>query len=128
MNIIDLLAILPYYVEVMSGNSVNLQVFRILRLARVRSRMSTAHGWGGGGGWIVDTARAADVSCRCRRPQVFRVFKLGKYSTNMQMMGRVFKRSLDAMLLLLFFIALGIVVFGSLIFFAEAGAWPTCLH
>ncbi|CAE7807647.1 Sh, partial [Symbiodinium sp. KB8] len=90
INLIDLLAILPFYIEwaLPSTGGVGLTVFRILRLTRI-----------------------------------FRIFKLSKYSKGMQMMGRVIMASADAMGLLLFFIAIGVVVFGSIMFFAEAGEY-----
>jgi len=89
INLIDLLAILPFYIELAVGGAagnVGLTVFRILRLGRI-----------------------------------FRIFKLSKYSTGMQLMGRVIVASADAMGLLLFFITIGVIVFGSIMFFAEAG-------
>ncbi len=91
INLIDLLAILPFYIELAVGGAagnVGLTVFRILRLGRI-----------------------------------FRIFKLSKYSTGMQLMGRVILASADAMGLLLFFIAIGVIVFGSIMFFAEAGEY-----
>lgn len=89
MNVIDLAAIVPFYIELLfAASGGGLAVLRVLRLARV-----------------------------------FRVFKLGKYSHGMQMMARVIIASAQAMYLLGFFIALGAVLFGTAIFFAEAGSW-----
>ena len=100
MNLIDLLAIIPWYFGaihnlIAGGSSLGgLAVLRIMRLARV-----------------------------------FRVFKLGKYNEGMQMFGAVLFKSVDALLLLLFFIILGVVLFGSLIFTCERGDWygPTAI-
>ena len=89
MNVIDLLAIAPYYIELAlpsdSGGSA-LGVLRILRVARV-----------------------------------FRVFKLGKYSAGLQMFAQVILQSMSAMMLLMFFLVIAVVLFGSLIYYAERG-------
>ncbi len=58
-----------------------------------------------------------------RLARIFRVFKLGKYNQGMYMFGRVLINSIDALLLLSFFLALGIVLFGSLIYSVERGDW-----
>lgn len=96
LNVIDLLAIVPWYIELITvatsgggeGAGGGLAVFRILRLARV-----------------------------------FRVFKLGKYSAGMQTFGRVLTKSKDALYLMMFFVSLAVVLFGSMIYFAEAGSY-----
>lgn len=89
LNIIDLIAILPFYFELMFlDQKASLTVFRVLRLARV-----------------------------------FRVFKVSKYSEVMQTFARVMAKSVDALLLMFFFVALGALIFGSMIFYAEGGIW-----
>lgn len=91
MNWIDLLSILPFYIELGAGSvgsGGGLAALRVLRLARV-----------------------------------LRVFKLGRRSAGMQLVGRALTRSLDALAFMLFFVLLGIVLFGSLVFFAESGSY-----
>lgn len=89
MNIVDFVAIAPFYVEVGAGAGAGgLSFLRVLRLARV-----------------------------------FRIFKMGKYNQGMQLFGQVIKQSLPAMYILGFFALLGTILFGSMIFFAEAGDW-----
>ena len=93
MNVIDLLAIVPYYIEKAAdaaggGGSSALGVLRILRVARV-----------------------------------FRVFKLGKYSAGLQMFAQVIVQSMSAMILLMFFLTIAVILFGSLIYYAERGEW-----
>lgn len=89
MNIIDFIAIAPYYVGLVgAGGAGGLGFLRVLRLARV-----------------------------------FRVFKMGKYNQGMQLFARVMINSAPAMYILIFFSLLGMVLFGSMIFFAEAGTW-----
>jgi len=93
MNLIDLIAILPFYLEMMSstadgGSDSAFGVLRILRVARV-----------------------------------FRVFKLGKYSTGLQMFAQVIATSISALLLLIFFLLIAVVLFGSLAYYSEKGEW-----
>ena len=90
-NIIDLLAILPFYVSVASNHSSSFSKFsfiRILRLARV-----------------------------------FRVFKLGKYTEGVVVYSQVFRKSAEALYLLLLFSLITSVVMGSFIYFFEKGEW-----
>jgi len=89
-NMIDLLAILPFWLETFNaaGGGGFLVVLRILRLTRV-----------------------------------FRVFKLGKYNDVFTLFSRVIVQSMPALLLMVFFILLGCCLFGTLMWFAEAGAW-----
>jgi hypothetical protein len=90
LNIIDLVAILPFYVELLAAGTGNggLTVLRILRLGRV-----------------------------------FRVFKLGKFSSTMQLIARVMFASMDALTIVLFFVFLGVILFGSLLWIAEGGTY-----
>ena len=58
-----------------------------------------------------------------RLARAFRVFKLGKYSEGMTMFANVMLASLPAMYILFFFLFLGMVLFGSAIYFCESGDW-----
>jgi hypothetical protein len=88
MNIIDLVAILPYYVGLLLKDGVDgLSVVRVVRLVRV-----------------------------------FRVFKFGSSMRGLTVFTNTMVNSLDALLLLLFFVMLAILLFGSVIFFAERDA------
>jgi hypothetical protein len=90
-NLIDVVAIMPFWIEKIaqsgSGNSVFV-ILRILRLTRI-----------------------------------FRVFKIGKYNEIFTLFGRVMVQSLPALYLMLFFVGLGLCLFGTLIWFAEQGEW-----
>lgn len=88
LNVIDLLAILPFYIELMVAAGTSVAVVRVLRLVRV-----------------------------------FRVFKMGKNSKGVEMLAKTFYRSLPALSLLAFFIALGVILFGAVIFFLESGTF-----
>mmetsp|Transcript_27544 Transcript_27544/g.74959 ORF Transcript_27544/g.74959 Transcript_27544/m.74959 type:complete len:1411 (-) Transcript_27544:248-4480(-) len=88
MNMIDLVAIVPFYVGILSqGAEVpGAAVVRVLRLARI-----------------------------------FRVFRIGKFNEGLGLFTRTMSASSPALTLLGFFYALGCVLFGSVIFFAEKG-------
>lgn len=58
-----------------------------------------------------------------RLTRVFRVFKLGKYNEVFSLFGRVMAQSLPALYLMLFFVGLGLCLFGTLIWFCESGQW-----
>eukprot|EP00937_MAST-01D_sp_MAST-1D-sp2_P000785 g785.t1 len=85
LNVIDFLAIAPFYVEqVLAGGGGDFAVVRVLRLARV-----------------------------------LRLFKMGKHNKGMQMLALVLHKSAPAMQILIFFSLLIVVLFGSLLYFAE---------
>ena len=89
MNLIDLAAILPFWVDLAtSSGGGGFGFLRIFRLARV-----------------------------------FRIFKLGKYNEGMKLFKRTLQNSLPALSLLFFYVVMGIVVFGSLIYFFERGSY-----
>jgi hypothetical protein len=89
-NMIDLLAILPWWMQTLDLQAGGgfLVVLRILRLTRI-----------------------------------FRIFKLGKLNEVMAIFSRVMEQSLQALMLMIFFILLGCCLFGTLMWFAEAGEW-----
>ena len=93
LNLVDIIAIFPYYIDlvviVTGGSPANsgLVILRVVRLTRV-----------------------------------FRVFKLSKYNEGIQVVGAALKNSTDALSLLLFLTTITVVLFGSGIFYAEQGA------
>lgn len=89
-SLVDLLSILPFWVEKLAGSSGG-NVFLILRILRLT--------------------------------RIFRVFKLGKYNEIFSLFSSVVKESLPALYLMLFFILIGMCLFGSLIWMTEQGTW-----
>uniref|UniRef100_A0A3P9IZH4 Potassium voltage-gated channel, shaker-related subfamily, member 7 n=1 Tax=Oryzias latipes TaxID=8090 RepID=A0A3P9IZH4_ORYLA len=93
MNVIDFLAILPYFVTVGTElgkdkdtqPSVSLALIRVIRLVRV-----------------------------------FRIFKLSRHSKGLQILGQTLKASLRELALLIFFLFIGVIIFSSAAYFAEA--------
>lgn len=88
LNIIDLVAIMPFFVGLMTNTQSSVSVIRILRLGRM-----------------------------------MRVFKVGKYSIGSRLLAETIRESLPALSLLCFFTLLLVVLFGSLVFFAEGGLY-----
>jgi len=90
MNIIDLLAILPYYISLIiesSGGGSSEEVRRILQVFRIM--------------------------------RIIRVFKLGRHSTGLQSLGFTLRQSYKELGLLMMFLAMAVLIFSSLAFFAE---------
>lgn len=90
LNIIDLVAILPFYIE-MLGKGLGLgstQVLRVIRLVRV-----------------------------------FRVLKLGSKSGRLEVIIHAVSASTDMLIMLTFLLLLSMIVFSSLIYFAEKNTY-----
>ncbi|KAJ8023923.1 Potassium voltage-gated channel subfamily A member 2 [Holothuria leucospilota] len=102
MNIIDLVAILPYFIQEgtviaqswrpvqdtgknNSNQTMSLAILRVVRLVRV-----------------------------------FRIFKLSRHSRGLQILGRTLKASMRELGLLIFFLCIGVVLFSSAVYFADA--------
>lgn len=97
MNIIDIVAIIPYFItlgtelaerpEENQGNqqAMSLAILRVIRLVRV-----------------------------------FRIFKLSRHSKGLQILGQTLKASMRELGLLIFFLFIGVILFSSAIYFAEA--------
>lgn len=90
LNVVDFVAIAPYYVNLVSptGTGGSLAIIRVLRLARV-----------------------------------LRVFKFGSRMEGLLLLGRTMQASADVLVFLLFFVLLGVVLFGSIMFFCESGEY-----
>ena len=91
LNLVDLLAILPFYAELAfgAGNTPSSDVLRVLRVLRV--------------------------------VRIFRVFKLANFVESMRVVGTCMAESTDALGLLVFFLCIAVLIFASLLYYAESG-------
>ncbi|NWI41271.1 KCNA3 protein, partial [Picathartes gymnocephalus] len=94
MNLIDLAAIAPYFIALGT------------ELARQRG--------------LGQPAMSLAVLRVIRLVRVFRVFKLSRHSTGLQILGQTLKASMRELGLLIFFLLIGVVLFSSAVYFAEA--------
>ncbi|XP_067876131.1 potassium voltage-gated channel subfamily A member 2-like [Heterodontus francisci] len=94
MNIIDFVAIIPYFVALgtefarqrgVAQPAMSLAILRVIRLVRV-----------------------------------FRIFKLSRHSKGLQILGQTLKASMRELGLLIFFLFIGVILFSSAVYFAEA--------
>ena len=53
--------------------------------------------------------------------RVFRIIKLSKHNVGLQILGHTLKASFRELLLLIFFLGIGIVIFASLVYYCEKG-------
>lgn len=97
MNIIDIMSILPYFITLgtelaeQQGQEHNGQQAMSLAILRV-----------------------------IRLVRVFRIFKLSRHSKGLQILGQTLKASMRELGLLIFFLFIGVILFSSAVFFAEA--------
>uniref|UniRef100_A0A286Y5Z4 Potassium voltage-gated channel subfamily A member 7 n=2 Tax=Cavia porcellus TaxID=10141 RepID=A0A286Y5Z4_CAVPO len=93
MNLIDFVAILPYFVALgtelarqrgVGQPAMSLAILRVIRLVRV-----------------------------------FRIFKLSRHSKGLQILGQTLRASMRELGLLIFFLFIGVVLFSSAVYFAE---------
>uniref|UniRef100_A0A8C5TB20 BTB domain-containing protein n=1 Tax=Malurus cyaneus samueli TaxID=2593467 RepID=A0A8C5TB20_9PASS len=93
MNIIDIVAIIPYFItlgtELAHNNggqqqAMSLAILRVIRLVRV-----------------------------------FRIFKLSRHSKGLQILGKTLQASMRELGLLIFFLFIGVILFSSAVYFAE---------
>ncbi|CAK8678619.1 unnamed protein product [Clavelina lepadiformis] len=102
LNIIDFVAIVPYFVTTATlasetDNQVQQSAKKEISLAFIR---------------VVRLVR------------VFRIFKLSRHSTGLQILGQTLKASFRELGLLLFFVLIGVVIFSSAVYFAEIDSTP----
>ncbi|XP_048410199.1 potassium voltage-gated channel subfamily A member 5-like [Stegostoma tigrinum] len=94
MNIIDIVAIIPYFITLgteLAEQQTNGQQAMSLAILRV-----------------------------IRLVRVFRIFKLSRHSKGLQILGQTLKASMRELGLLIFFLFIGVILFSSAVYFAEA--------
>ncbi|ODN03461.1 Potassium voltage-gated channel protein Shaker [Orchesella cincta] len=97
LNIIDLFAILPYFFLI------------ITRPARKNN------GPGRNPQFLLSLFRFITLA------RVFRIFKLSRHSKGLKILGKTLHASLNELILLIFFVIIGVILFASAVYFAEQG-------
>ncbi|XP_006891355.1 PREDICTED: potassium voltage-gated channel subfamily A member 5 [Elephantulus edwardii] len=102
MNIIDVVAIFPYFITL--GTELAEQ----------------QPGGVGGGGQNGQQAMSLAILRVIRLVRVFRIFKLSRHSKGLQILGKTLQASMRELGLLIFFLFIGVILFSSAVYFAEA--------
>ncbi|KAM8978966.1 potassium voltage-gated channel subfamily A member 5 [Sarcophilus harrisii] len=103
MNIIDVVAIFPYFITL--GTELAEQ---------------QPGGAGGGGSSNGQQAMSLAILRVIRLVRVFRIFKLSRHSKGLQILGKTLQASMRELGLLIFFLFIGVILFSSAVYFAEA--------
>uniref|UniRef100_A0A8C6YMW4 Potassium voltage-gated channel subfamily A member 5 n=1 Tax=Nothoprocta perdicaria TaxID=30464 RepID=A0A8C6YMW4_NOTPE len=105
MNIIDIVAIIPYFITLGT------------ELAHEQQQPGTSSSNGGSG---QQQAMSLAILRVIRLVRVFRIFKLSRHSKGLQILGQTLKASMRELGLLIFFLFIGVILFSSAVYFAEA--------
>lgn len=115
MNVIDVLAILPYYVSLFLMDPegvVDPESFKTTTTEPTTSTTTVAPE----GASFDDVRRIIQVF---RIMRIMRIFKLARHSTGLQSIAFTLKNSYKELGLLMLFLAMGVLIFSSLCYFAE---------
>ncbi|XP_008109539.1 potassium voltage-gated channel subfamily A member 5 [Anolis carolinensis] len=105
MNIIDIVAIIPYFITLGT------------ELAHEQQKEEQLGSTGNGG---QQQAMSLAILRVIRLVRVFRIFKLSRHSKGLQILGQTLKASMRELGLLIFFLFIGVILFSSAVYFAEA--------
>ncbi|XP_077167087.1 potassium voltage-gated channel subfamily A member 5 [Paroedura picta] len=105
MNIIDIVAIIPYFITLGT------------ELAQEQQKKEQPGSAGNGG---QQQAMSLAILRVIRLVRVFRIFKLSRHSKGLQILGQTLKASMRELGLLIFFLFIGVILFSSAVYFAEA--------
>ncbi len=117
MNVIDVLAILPYYVSLFL-----IEPDEPPELVATTTASPGAADEGEGGASFDDVRRIIQVF---RIMRIMRIFKLARHSTGLQSIAFTLKNSYKELGLLMLFLAMGVLIFSSLCYFAEKDDNPS---
>ncbi|CAM5079145.1 unnamed protein product [Natator depressus] len=107
MNIIDIVAIIPYFITLGT---------ELAQEQQEPGAPSTASNNNGG----QQQAMSLAILRVIRLVRVFRIFKLSRHSKGLQILGQTLKASMRELGLLIFFLFIGVILFSSAVYFAEA--------
>ncbi|XP_051976324.1 potassium voltage-gated channel subfamily A member 1-like [Xyrauchen texanus] len=101
MNTIDIVSIIPYFITLGTEMAEDPEVGKETK----------------GGG---EQATSLAILRVIRLVRVFRIFKLSRHSKGLQILGQTLKASMRELGLLIFFLFIGVILFSSAVYFAEA--------
>lgn len=110
MNSIDLMAIVPYFITLatMFAEKEKAPALGMMREAPPMSKSGEKQ------------AMSLAILRVIRLVRVFRIFKLSRHSKGLQILGMTLKASLRELGLLMFFLFIGVILFSSAVYYAEA--------
>jgi potassium voltage-gated channel Shab-related subfamily B protein 1 len=112
MNVVDVLAILPYYVSLFLMGDESKPVVSLPTTTTPSPEVTTPEP----GTSFDDVRRIVQVF---RIMRIMRIFKLARHSTGLQSIAFTLKNSYKELGLLMLFLAMGVLIFSSLCYFAE---------
>ncbi|XP_060109796.1 potassium voltage-gated channel subfamily A member 6-like [Heteronotia binoei] len=104
MNIIDIVAIIPYFITLGT------------ELAQEQQKKEQPGSASNGG---QQQAMSLAILRVIRLVRVFRIFKLSRHSKGLQILGKTLQASMRELGLLIFFLFIGVILFSSAVYFAE---------
>lgn len=107
MNSIDLVAIIPYFIT-LATVVAEAKAQELPILSATNERASN------------NQAMSLAILRVIRLVRVFRIFKLSRHSKGLQILGRTLKASMRELGLLIFFLFIGVILFSSAVYYAEA--------
>ncbi|XP_076649506.1 potassium voltage-gated channel protein Shaker isoform X6 [Halictus rubicundus] len=110
MNFIDIIAIIPYFITLGTVMAEDEEMIDLPKAPVSPQDKST------------NQAMSLAILRVIRLVRVFRIFKLSRHSKGLQILGRTLKASMRELGLLIFFLFIGVVLFSSAVYFAEAGS------
>ncbi|XP_046434317.1 potassium voltage-gated channel protein Shaker isoform X6 [Neodiprion fabricii] len=110
MNIIDIIAIIPYFITLATVVAEEEDTLNLPKAPVSPQDKST------------NQAMSLAILRVIRLVRVFRIFKLSRHSKGLQILGRTLKASMRELGLLIFFLFIGVILFSSAVYFAEAGS------
>ncbi|CAL4062781.1 unnamed protein product, partial [Meganyctiphanes norvegica] len=110
MNVIDIVAIIPYFITLATVVAEEEGPPVIIPAEKLSPHEKGSN-----------QAMSLAILRVIRLVRVFRIFKLSRHSKGLQILGRTLKASMRELGLLIFFLFIGVVLFSSIVFFAESG-------
>nr|XP_046917387.1 potassium voltage-gated channel protein Shaker-like [Dermatophagoides farinae] len=109
MNAIDFFAIVPYFVTLATMIAKQPEDDELQKLQMLHGNTDSK-----------SQSSSLAILRVIRLVRVFRIFKLSRHSKGLQILGMTLKASMKELALLIFFLLIGVVLFSSAVYYAEA--------